>query len=247
MSFKASRFIEIFLLIPSRRIIRIGKGKGKQVWYHVNFLCGKPEHIKLMVRTKIKGFCGESVIEPNFDCLPPLPTCDKLPSAILNVMEDVISKLPASYVDHCVSDMLTVSRNNHLMVSQRTEIETPCQFNMNYNQDECLLPPFHRAVSNEGQAMMTHCVPAMTKGYHSPPQVSSYEATPPLNMHETSVQELHPHHSEHYDMLYGNLDCEVDDDFEPLPFTFKDGNDDILCDDFATFIEGAIQQIATIY
>lgn len=191
------------------------------------------------------------MIEPNFDCLPPLPTCDKLPSAILNVMEDVILKLPiSSDVDPTVPIPHlgnVTGGNNHLMVSQRTEIETPCQFNMNYNQDECLLPPFHRAVSNEGQEKMTHCVPAMVKCYYSPPQVSSYEPTPPLNMHETSVQELHPHHSEHYDMLYGNLDCEVDDDFEPLPFTFKDGNDDILCDDFATFIEGAIQQIATIY
>ena len=99
-----------------------------------------------MVRTKIKGnlaFSGESVIEPNFEDLPPLPTCDKLPSAVLNVMEDVILKLPASYVDHCLSTKSTVSKNNHAMVSQRTETETPCQFNMNCNQDDCLFPPFH--------------------------------------------------------------------------------------------------------
>ena len=83
----------------------------------------------------------------------------------------------------------------------------------------------------------------MIKGYHSPPQVSSYEANPPLNIYETSVQELHQHYSEHYDMLYGNLNCEVDEDFEPLPFTFNDDN--VHSDDFATFIEGAIQQIAT--
>ena len=187
--------------------------------------------------------------------LPPLPTCDKLPLAVLNVMEDVISKLPASSSSSDGNPTVSMSHlgnvtggNNHAMVSQRTETETPFQFNMNCNQDDCLFPPFHGSVvSNEGQEKMSHCVPAMVKCYHSPPQVSSYEATPPLNIYETSVQELHQHHSEHYDMLYGNLNCDIDDDFEPLPFTFKDGNDDILCDDFATFIEGAIQQIATIY
>ena len=122
------------------------------------------------------------------------------------------------------------------MVSQRSETETPCQFNMDCNQHGFV-------VSNEGQEKMTHCVPAMVKCYHSPPQVSSYDPTQPLNMHWTNVQELHHHYSEHHHLLFGNLKCEIDDDFEPLPFTFKDGNDDALCDDFVTFIEGAIQDI----
>ena len=239
---------------------RIGRGK-EHFWYHVNFLRGKPENMKLMVRTKIKGnlaFTRETLIdEPNFEDLPPLPACDKRPAAVLDVMEAVILKLPASAsiaVDRCVSNKPTVSTpnlgsvtagNNHPMVLQRTE--TPFQLNTNCNQDECLPPPpFQRAVSNEGQGqvMMTHCVPAMVKSYHSPLQVSSYGSTPPsLDMHETSSQELQNYHAEHYQMLHGNLNCKNGDDFEPLPFAFQDDNPP--CDDFAAFIEGAIQQVGT--
>ena len=229
-------------------IDRIGKGND-QFWYHGNFLRGKPENMKLMVRTKIKGnlISRETLIdEPNFEDLPPLPACDKRPAAVLDVMEAVILKLPASAsiaADRCVSNKPTVSTpnlgnvtggNNHPMVLHRTE--APCQLNMNCNQDECLLPPppFHRAVSNEGQgqAMMTHCVPAMVKCYHSPLQVSSYGSTSSsLDLPETSSQELQNHHAEHYHM----------EDFEPLPLAFQDDN--APYDDFAAFIEGAIQEI----
>ena len=244
----------------SHYIDRIGKGND-QIWYHVNFLRGKPENMKLMVRTKIKGnlaFTRETLIdEPNFEDLPPLPACDKRPAAVLDVMEAVILKLPASAsiaVDRCVSNKPTVSTpnlgnvTNHPMVLQRTE--TPFQLNMNYNQDECLPllpPPFQRAVSNEnqGQAMMTHFVPAMAQSYHSPLRVSSGSTPPSLEMHETSSQELQNHHAEYYHMLHGNLNCENGDgdDFEPLPFAFQDDN--APCDDFAAFIEGAIQQVGT--
>ena len=58
----------------------------------------------------------------------------------------------------------------------------------------------------------------------------------------TSAQELYHHHPEHSHML-GNLKCQHDEDFEPLPFTFTDDN--VPCDDFASFIEGAIQHIET--
>lgn len=233
-------------------IDRIGRGK-EHFWYHVNFLRGKPENMKLMVRTKIKGnlaFTRETLIdEPNFEDLPPLPACDNRPAAVLDVMEAVILKLPARVsiaVDRCVSNKPTVSvpnlvnvtaGNNHPMVLQGTE--TPFQFNMNCNENECLPlppPPFHRAVSNEnqGQAMMTHFVPAMAQSYHSPLRVSSYgSAQLPLTMHETNAQELQNHHAEHYHM----------EDFEPLPFAFQDDN--APCDDFAAFIDGAIQQVGT--
>eukprot|EP00985_Skeletonema_marinoi_P013599 scaffold6774_cov77-Skeletonema_marinoi.AAC.1 len=55
---------------------RIGRG-DEQVWFHDNFLRGKPEDMKHMVRTKIKGNTAvsneEDVSVPNFDDLPPLP------------------------------------------------------------------------------------------------------------------------------------------------------------------------------
>ena len=238
---------------------RIGKGK-EQVWYHDNFLRGKPEDIKLMVRTKIKGNLNSEDVkfEPNFHDLPPLPVCNKLPSAIINAMENVILKMPtgaSGAVGRRTSTMPTVAipqlgnvtgGSNRQMVLQRTE--TPCQFSVNCNQDESLQclppPPFHRAVTNEGQAMMNHCVPAIAMRYYSPLQEGSMGSTQPLNMHETSAQgPHHHHHSEHYHMLHDNLNCENDEDFEPLPFTFTDDN--VPCDDFASFIEGAIQQIET--
>ena len=79
------------------------------------------------------------------------------------------------------------------------------------NQSESLQclphPPFHRVVSNEHQAMMTHCVPAMTMPYHSPLQVGTIGSTQLFNIHETSAQELYHHHPEYSHML-GNLKCQ---------------------------------------
>jgi len=210
-----------------------------------------------MVRTKIKGdtaISSEDVGAPNFDDLPPLPVCDKRPSAILDVMENAILKMPSpsGAIAHTGSTMSTVSPpqlgnffgdTNHQMSMPKTE--TPCHFNMACNQHESSFqipspPLFHRAVSNESQFMMLPCVPGMH--FHLPLQADTIKSVQP--MHQTSVEE--PHNPTYSDMMRDNVNDSCSSpltqnsaDFEPLPFM----DDNIPFDDFASFIEGAIQQI----
>eukprot|EP00984_Skeletonema_dohrnii_P032171 scaffold25734_cov120-Skeletonema_dohrnii-CCMP3373.AAC.1 len=120
---------------------RIGRGDD-QVWYNENFLRGKPEDMKHMVRTKIKGntaVSNEDVRVPNFDDLPPLPVCDRRPTAILDEMEHaILTTMPiasasgAGAIAHCGSTMRTVSppqpgnftcdnNTNHQIVWPKTE------------------------------------------------------------------------------------------------------------------------------
>jgi len=250
---------------------RSGRGND-QVWYHDNFLRGKPEDMKLMVRTKIKGKTGVSSQDtriPNFDALPPLPVCDKRPSAILDVMENAILKLPNSIraAAHCVSAMRTMSmshpqlgnvtagNNYQMMMLPRTE--TPCQFTVNHHQDDAFQiqtpPTFHRSVSNtsqmsyeavashllESQFMMQPCVPTTmpSMNHHLPQQEVDYIEPSPAAEHQTSVRS--------HNILQDNLSdfslssLQHNEDFEPLPFM----DDSTPCDDFASFIEGAIQHI----
>eukprot|EP00986_Skeletonema_menzelii_P019625 scaffold28736_cov137-Skeletonema_menzelii.AAC.1 len=226
---------------------RIGRA-NEQVWYHDNFLRGKPEDMKLMIRTKIKGnmaISSEDVKEPNFYDLPPLPVCYKRPSAILDAMENAILKLPTASgaVGQCVSSM--GGKHHQIMVLPRKE--SPREVNVDFSQDQLFqfqsLPPLSpfRSVSNGSEAMMNPCVPAMK--YQSPLQVDTIGSSQPVPMHETSAQGLHRHPH----MLDGNLHYDFcfslknDEDFEPLPITYDD--EDVPCDDFASFIEGAIHQI----
>ena len=235
---------------------RIGRGND-QVWYHDNFLRGKPDDMKLMVRTKIKGdtaISSEDVRAPNFDDLPPLPVCDKRPSAILDVMENAILKMPSpsGAIAHTGSSMSTVSPpqlgnffgdTNHQMSMPKTE--TPCHFNVSCNQDESSFqipspPLFHRAVSNESQFMMLPYVPNMH--FHLPLQADTIKSAQPTQ--QASIEE--PCHPTYSDMMRDNVNDSCSSpltqnsaDFEPLPFM----DDNIPFDDFASFIEGAIQQI----
>ena len=119
------------------------RGRGNDhLWYHDNFLRGKPEDMKLMVRTKIKSNAGgrgssEDMRVPNFDALPPLPVCNEHPAAILDIMESVIFKLPNAFGGaHCGSEMPTISHPqsqllnataaaDKMVVLPRTRTETP--------------------------------------------------------------------------------------------------------------------------
>ncbi len=214
-----------------------------------------------MVRTKIKGNTGgssEDMRVPNFDVLPPLPVCNKQPSAILDVMENAILKLPNSIgaTAHCGLAMPTMSHpqlgnvtaGNNYQMMVLPSIETTCQFNVIHRQDNALeIPPpptFHRSVSNESQFMMQPCVPTTPTplmSYHLPQQVDYIEPSPAE--HQTSIDG--PQCQEESHLLQDNLgnfslsSLQHDDDFEPLPFM----DDSTPCDDFASFIEGAIQQI----
>ena len=92
--------------------------------------------------------------------------------------------------------------------------------------------------------MMQPCAPAMpsmNQQLHLPQQVDHIEPSPAE--HQMSV----PHRLEESHILQDNLSdfgfssLQNDDDFEPLPFMSM--NDITPCDDFVSFIEGAIQQM----
>jgi hypothetical protein len=124
--------------------------------------------------------------------------------------------------------------NHHLMGLPRSD--TPCDFSVDYNQDQSLLltcpPLFSRTISSESQWYRPYDL-----------QADTTDSTTYTN--QTSVQGMH--HPFHFDTM-----PHVDDndlcfsfsphntyDFEPLPFR----DDDELCDDFANFIQCAIQQV----
>eukprot|EP00984_Skeletonema_dohrnii_P000878 scaffold272_cov117-Skeletonema_dohrnii-CCMP3373.AAC.3 len=250
---------------------RIGRGDD-QVWYNDNFLRGKPEDMKHMVRTKIKGntaVSNEDVRVPNFDNLPPLPVCGRRPTAILDEMEHaILTTMPiasgagAGGIAHCGSTMRTVSspqpgnftcdtNTNHQIVWPKTE--TPYyQVNVGCNQDESFLelpppPLFHRTVSGESQFMMNHCVPVMHNRLPLLlPADTTTESTQPMHQTRTSVEE--PSYPTYSHMLREDVDdfCfsslkqkQNKEDFDPLPVM----DDNAPCDDFASFLEGAIQLI----
>ncbi|KAL7494899.1 hypothetical protein ACHAWT_003454 [Skeletonema menzelii] len=229
----------------------------EQIWYHDNFLRGKPEDIKLMTRTKIKGnmaIRSEDVSVPDFYDLPPLPVCYKRPPAILDTMENAILILPTASgaVGQFVSTMPSLSPSQELgnvaggkhhqaMVLSRTDSPRDREVNVDCSQGQSfqfqsLPPPHFCLISNGSQAMMNPCVPAMD--YHSPLQVDTIGSTQPIPMHETSAQGHMLHGNLHYDFCFGRRN---DEDFEPLPFTYA--GDYVPCDDFASFIEGSIHQI----
>eukprot|EP00985_Skeletonema_marinoi_P013525 scaffold6728_cov68-Skeletonema_marinoi.AAC.2 len=164
---------------------RIGRG-DEQVWHHDNFLRGKPEDMKHMVRTKIKGntaISSEDVSVPNFDDLPPLPVCNKRPTAILDVMEDAIMKLPSASasgaITHCGSTMPTVSppQPQPGIFNGDCQMVLPNHFNLDCNQDEEIPSPplFQRRVSTESEFMMHPCIPIMH--CHLPLQAGTIEST----------------------------------------------------------------------
>jgi hypothetical protein len=212
--------------------------------------------MKHMVRTKIKGDAVGSSDDgrvPNFDNLPPLPACYKQPSAVLEVMENSISKLHSfsGAIAHSGSTMPSLPPSklasfncatNHQMILPRTE--TPCDFNVDHNPDESYLlpdsPPLtSRTVSSESQLMWLFCVPPMR---HLPLQADN-TAESFTYTNQTSFQGSH--HPVQSNMLGANLNdlcfspLKHTEDFEPLPFW----DDNFLCDDFANFINGAIQQV----
>ena len=200
-----------------------------------------PRSLKHMVRTKIKGnntiSSNDDGSIPNFDKLPPLPVCDKHPSAVLNVMETSVLKL-RSYsgaIAHSVLTMPTLSPPNLAL----PRAETSCNF---YSPDESVLlpcpPVFERAVSNKSQRMMHPWL------FHLPLQADITESIAYTN--QTSIQGTFQ--SVHPQMLRANLSdlCvsplkQKNGDFELLPF--QDDNGPCDCDDFAAFIESAIQQV----
>ncbi|KAK1733132.1 heat shock factor family protein [Skeletonema marinoi] len=213
---------------------RIGRG-DEQVWFHDNFLRGKPEDMKHMVRTKIKGntaVSNEDVSVPNFDDLPPLPVCDRRPTAILDEMEHaILTTMPIASGDiaRCGSTMRTVSppQPGNFTGDNNTDHQM-IHFNVDCNQDE--------SFQFSGES------------HHSPLQAdtNTMDSTQPMHQARTSVEE--PSHStySHMNMLREDVNdfCfsplkQNKEDFEPLPVI----DDNAPCDDFASFIEGAIQLI----
>jgi hypothetical protein len=207
--------------------------------------------MKHMVRTKIKGDAVGSSDEgrvPNFDNLPPLPRCYKQPSAVLDVIENSMLKLQSSLgaVTHPGSTMPILPppkpanidcATNYQMSLPRTE---PCDFDADLNPDESFLLPVvspltsRPVLSCESQLMWNICGPCM---HQLPFQTNRAESFTYMN--QTSVQETH-HPIIRSNMRDDNLDNLMpNEDFEPLPFW----DDDFLCDDFANFINGAIQQV----
>ena len=258
---------QIFLLtLTCRYNDSIGRGDD-QVWFNDNFLRGKPEDMKHMVRTKIKGstaVSNEDVSVPNFDDLPPLPVCGRRPTAILDEMEHAILNMPiasasgAGGIAHCGSTMRTVSppqpgnftcdtNTNHQMVWPKTE--TPYHFNVDCNQDESFLelpppPLFHRTVSGESQFMMHHCVPVVHNHLPLLVPADTMESTQPMHQTRASVEEPSYPTSSHMlredvnDFCFSPLK-QNKEDFDPLPVM----DDNAPCDDFASFLEGAIKLI----
>lgn len=222
--------------------------------------------MEMMIRTKIKGnmtIRSEDVSVPNFNNLPHLPVCYKRPSAVLDAMKNAILKLPTASgaVGHAISTMGYVSPSqqlgrvaggihHHQTVSPRAEAPHEVSVDGSQGQSaqfQSLPSPPLRSVSNESQAMMNPHVPAMAmNNYHSPIQVHTIGSTQPVPMHETSAQGLHHHpHMLHGSLRHDHDFCfslRNDEDFEPLPFSYADDGD-ASCDDFASFIEGAIHQI----
>ena len=196
-----------------------------------------------MVRTKIKGntaVSNEDVSVPNFDDLPPLPVCDRRPTAILDEMEHaILTTMPIASGDiaRCGSTMRTVSspQPGNFTGDNNTDHQM-IHFNVDCNQDESfqfLTPPlFYRTVSGES--------------HHSPQLADTMDSTQPMHQARTSVEEpSHPTYS-HMNMLREDVNdfCfsplkQNKEDFEPLPVI----DDNAPCDDFASFIEGAIKLI----
>jgi len=212
--------------------------------------------MKHMVRTKIKGNTAVSnedvrVRVPNFDDLPPLPVRDRRPTAILDEMEHAILTMPiasgagAGAIADCGSTMRTVlppqpnnftgdTNTDHQMIWPKTEAPY-YQVNVGCNQDESfqfLTPLFYRAVSGES--------------HHSPQLADTIDSMQPMHQTRTSVEE--PSYPTYSHMLREDVNdfCfsplkKKKEDFDPLPV--MDDNDNAPCDDFASFIEGAIQLI----
>eukprot|EP00984_Skeletonema_dohrnii_P023767 scaffold12848_cov71-Skeletonema_dohrnii-CCMP3373.AAC.2 len=186
--------------------------------------------MKHMVRTKIKGkaaISSEDVSVPNFDDLPPLPVCDKRPSFILDEMEHAILNMPmaSGAIAHCgsTSTMPTLS---------------PPQGNLSGDTNHQMVWP------NTGgsQLMMNHCVTAMSD--HFPLPLLPADTQP---MHQTGISVVEPSYPTYSHMLLEDVNdfCfnppkqNKKVDFDPLPVM----DDNAPCDDFASFIEGAIKLI----
>jgi hypothetical protein len=213
--------------------------------------------MKHMVRTKIKGNStvdsSDDVRAPNFDNLPPLPICNKQPSAVLHEMESAILKLHSSFGAIAHRDLTMASlpcpepTNFNGAVLPRTE--TPCDFSVNYyNQDQSLLMPdpplFSRRVSSDSQSQ-----------WHRPCvlQADTTDTESTRYTNQLSVQgTYHPFQShamlraDDNDLCFSPL-MHNNFAFEPLPFRDDDdelcGDNELCDDDFANFIQGAIQQV----
>ena len=205
--------------------------------------------MKHMVRTKIKGnstvHSSDDVRAPNFDDLPPLPICNKQPSGVLHEMESAILKLQSSFGAIAHRDLTMASLSYPEPTNFNGAVlpitETPCDFSMNYyNQDQSSLmsdpPLFSRRVSCDSQ-------------WHRPCvlQTDTTDTESTRYTNQLSVQgTYHPYQFQSHAMLRAddNHIC-----FSPLmhnnndlkPFPLCDDNE--FCDDFANFIQGAIQQV----
>jgi len=202
-----------------------------------------------LVRTKIKGNTVGSIDDgtiPNFDALPSLPICDTHPSDVLNEMEKAILKIHSSSIAH---RDLTMSSLSHASFNDATDhptvslgSESPCEFSVDVDPDMPFMSPpsLLPAVSNGSQGQG---VPF--KRCHLPLQASTSESmtyTGQIGVGGKSHQaQSHVmRQADFNDICFGPLK-HSNEDFEPLPFWVD--NDSCVSDEFANFIEGAIQNV----
>lgn len=225
---------------------RIG-GRNETVWYHNDFLRGVPESMKRLFRTKIKGNTVASSDDgtiPNFDDLPPLPICKQPSNNVLAEMGKAILKMHNQRISSIAPRDSTVppaplhARSNdaavQLTVSPRSE--SPFKFSVGFNPKEpSVLPPSYLPTSDASQGVT----------FMMPLQVGTSESIASTN--QTSFEgtscKVQSHimpqaQAESNDVSFSPLKHN-NEDLEPLPFSVD--NDPF--DDFANFIEGAIQPV----
>lgn len=224
---------------------RISGGRGKeQVWHHDNFLRGMPEYMKRMVRTKIKGDSkvdSSSSSDLNFDNLPSLPICTKQPSYVLDEMEKAVLKMKmnssSSSIDHRDDSMMPPTLL-HTSVNDATNerislqgSDSPCEFNLSLSlgsKQSYVLPP-----SNDSQRAPSTC---------SRPPILADTCKSMAHTNQASFKTTYQDQYHQRTVSYESRDplSHCDEDLEPLSWV---ENDSCLNDDFANFIEGAIQAI----
>eukprot|EP00984_Skeletonema_dohrnii_P012774 scaffold5212_cov78-Skeletonema_dohrnii-CCMP3373.AAC.2 len=176
----------------------------------------------------------------NFDDLPPLPIPGKQPSAVLNEMENAILKIHSSSI---ANGDLKMSTLFHASFSDATghRSKSPCELNVELNLDELFTSPSSLLpASNVSQG-----VPIPFLRSHLPLQANTSDSMTYTNQAsaEGTSRQVKSHvmlQAEFNDLCFGPLKHRIED-FEPLPFCID--NDPCFSDDFANFIEGAIQLI----
>ena len=221
-----------------------------EVWYHNNFLRGKPECMKYIIRTKIKGdnsVISQEVRVPNFDALPPLPICNKLSADVRELMENAILKLKLPSCNQsapCAHELNVPSMQSSLplinaetepprLASSRHSVNLTPQSSLPRTYAYAPLSPCSRRVSNSNESPHLRNQ-EMPQQYHNTKSISR----------QSSIQESSQMRMEPESLFVWNVhnlcagqsqSVNFDDLFEPLPISFM--NNDESFDELASFLE----------